>query len=51
MDFVVKLQPCTPKSGLWAKLDGVKDRPAYDSFLTITDKLTKYVMLVPGLED
>jgi hypothetical protein len=50
MDFVVKLPPCTPKTGLWSQLIGKPDLPAYDSFLTITDKLTKYVVIVPGCE-
>jgi hypothetical protein len=50
MDFVVKLPPCSPSNGLWAKLTGKPDLPTYDSFLTITDKLTKYVVLVPGCE-
>jgi hypothetical protein len=50
MDFVVKLPPCKPKGGLWAQLTGHTSTPAYDSFLTITDKLTKYVVLVPGCE-
>jgi hypothetical protein len=49
VDFVVKLPACTPKSGLWKQLSG-KDLPAYDSFLSITDKLTKYVVLVAGCE-
>jgi hypothetical protein len=51
MDFVVKLPKCTPKNGLWAQLTGKPDLPAYDSFLTITDKLTKYVVIVPGCEN
>jgi hypothetical protein len=51
MDFVVKLPPCTPRSGLWAQLVGKPDLPTYDSFLTITDKLTKFVMIVPGCEN
>jgi hypothetical protein len=50
MDFVVKLPPCTPKKGLWSQLLGKAEKPAYDSFLTIMDKLTKYVVLVPGCE-
>jgi hypothetical protein len=50
MDFIVKLPPCTPKKGLWSQLLGKAAKPAYDSFLTITDKLTKYVVLVPGCE-
>jgi hypothetical protein len=50
MDFVVKLPPCKPKTGLWSQLTGHPNTPAYDSFLTITDKLTKYVVLVPGCE-
>jgi hypothetical protein len=50
MDFVVKLPACTPKTGLWAQLLGKPGLPAYDSFLTITDKLTKYVVIVPGCE-
>jgi predicted nucleic acid-binding Zn ribbon protein len=49
MDFVVKLPPCKPKGGLWAQMLG-EDRPSYDAFLTVTDKLTKYVILVPGCE-
>jgi hypothetical protein len=50
MDFVVKLPPSTPKTGLWSQLVGKPNLPTYDSFLTITDKLTKYVMIVPGCE-
>jgi ADP-heptose:LPS heptosyltransferase len=50
MDFVAKLPPCTPKTGLWALLTSKKDIPSYDPFLTITDKLTKYVVIVPGRE-
>jgi hypothetical protein len=50
MDFVVKLPPSTPKTGLWSQLIGKPDLPTYDSFLTITDKLTKYVVIVPGCE-
>jgi hypothetical protein len=50
MDFVVKLPESRPTSGLWSQLKGQTGLPAYDSFLTITDKLTKYVMLVPGRE-
>jgi hypothetical protein len=50
MDFVVKLPESRPKSGLWSQLKGRTGLPGYDSFLTVTDKLTKYVMLVPGRE-
>jgi hypothetical protein len=49
MDFVVKLPPCRPRSGLWSQLKG-EVKPRYDSFLTVTDKLTKFVMLIPGCE-
>jgi hypothetical protein len=49
MDFVVKLPPSKPRCGLWAQLKG-DTKPAYDSFLTVTDKLTKFVMLIPGCE-
>jgi hypothetical protein len=51
MDFVVKLPACTPKTGLWSQLLGKPGLPAYDSFLTITDELTKYVVIVPGCEN
>jgi hypothetical protein len=50
MDFLVKLPPSTPKTGLWSQLVGKPNLPIYDSFLTMTDKLTKYVMIVPGCE-
>jgi hypothetical protein len=50
MDFVVMLPPCAPKTGLWSQLVGKPDIPTYDAFLTITDKLTKYVVIVPGCE-
>jgi hypothetical protein len=50
MDFAVKLPPCKPKGGLWAQLTEHTTTATYDSFLTITDKLTKYVVLVPGYE-
>jgi hypothetical protein len=46
MDFVVKLPPWTPRKGLWSQLLGKAEKLAYDSFLTITDKLTKYIVLV-----
>jgi hypothetical protein len=49
MDFVVKLPACRPRNGLWTQLKG-NAGPTYDSFLTVTDKLTKYVMLIPGCE-
>jgi hypothetical protein len=51
MDFVVKLPKCTPKTGLWSQFTGKPNLPGYDSFLTITDKLTKYVIIVPGCEN
>jgi hypothetical protein len=51
MDFVVKLPKRTPKSGLWAQLTGKPNLPAYDSFRTLTDKLTKYVIIIPGCEN
>jgi hypothetical protein len=50
MDFVVKLPESRPTTGLWAKLKGQTGLPGYDAFLTITDKLTKFVILVPGRE-
>jgi hypothetical protein len=50
MIFVVKVPPCKPKGDLWAQLTGHTKTPAYNSFLTITDKSTKYVVLVPGCE-
>jgi hypothetical protein len=47
--FVVKLPQSRPKTGLWAQLKG-DVKPAYNTFLTIMDKLTKYVVLIAGCE-
>jgi hypothetical protein len=44
MDFVVKLPESSPVHGLWEKIT-LAPRPAYDSLLTITCKLTKHVRL------
>jgi hypothetical protein len=45
MDFIVKLPPSTPSRGM------KPESQVYDSILTITDKLTRLVRLVPGRED
>jgi hypothetical protein len=44
MDFIVKLPAAKMKRGKWQSA-------VFDSVLTITDKLTRYIWLVPGRED